>query len=827
MKHNLQLIFILIFLLSYDNVLAQQISKEWDVRFGGLKDDRCYAIQQSSDGGYILGGYTDSEIGDDITQNSQGLYDFWIVKTDANGIKQWDKRFGGTLNDYSYSIIQTSDGGYLCGGNSNSDSNGDKSETSRGGSDYWIVKIDSIGEKQWDKRYGGKEDDLLFSIASTSNGGYILGGYSLSGSTGDKSQTSYGANDYWLIKINNIGEIEWDKSFGGTNDDLLLWVEQTIDGGYILGGFSNSGISGEKSEDTKGVNDYWIVKTDSEGNKEWDHDFGGSKDDFLYSIKQQYDGGYILGGYSGSDKSGDKSIVNKGSSDYWIIKTDALGIKKWDAAFGGGGADILRSVDETFDGGYILGGRSKSGISGDKSEASIGNWDYWILKTDSLGIKLWDKGFGGTGDDILRFLQQTTDGSYILGGRSNSPLSGDKSQDTHGNYDFWLLKTTPDCIPKSFYLDEDSDGYGNSNVSANACSAPIGFVSNNMDCNDGNSSIHPGAIEICNSIDDDCDNFSDNGLIENIYYADADYDSYGNVNEITTTCQTIPPLGFVVNSSDCNDFNSLVHPGASDICNGVDDNCDNIIDENAITATISSVGNYTICDGTSIELSANSGPGIIYQWIKNASNISGATSQSFVAKKTGTFKVSETNAYNCSSTSDVLVLTVLSTPTASITPLGNLDICVTGSVKLQANTGAGYTYKWKNGSTIIEGETASTYTATNTGNYKVIVTNSNNCSYTSNSTIVTKSCKTSEEDISLSNFELFPNPVNDLTTIRFTIPLASHVCLKLFDLSGREVITLLNNTLQPGENSFQFNFNNFSKGIYLLELITDFQFQNQ
>src|SRR5262245_58694259 len=160
---------------------------------------------------------------------------------------------------------------------------------------------------------------------------------------------------------------EWDARFGGSGDDYMQRIQPTTDGGYILAGFSSSGISGDKTQGNQGGWDYWIVKTDVSGVKQWDARFGGSKDDVLYSFQQTADGGYILGGQSLSGISGDKTQASQGSTDYWIVKTDANGVKQWDARFGGSGNDYFQTIIQTSDSGYIFGGECFSGISGDKT----------------------------------------------------------------------------------------------------------------------------------------------------------------------------------------------------------------------------------------------------------------------------------------------------------------------------------------------------------------------------------------------------------------------------------------------------------------------------
>jgi hypothetical protein len=198
-----------------------------------------------------------------------------------------------------------------------------------------------------------------------------------------------------LIKLSASGqEIEWQNTIGGSSNDRLYAIKQTIDGGYILGGNSQSNISSDKTENSLGGVDYWIVKTDSFGSIQWQNTIGGSGSDYCRSIQQTSDGGYILGGYSDSNISGDKLENCIGGDDYWIVKTDGGGNIQWQNTIGGIYDDRLRSIQQTVDGGYILGGWSQSIISGDKSENSFGDWDYWIVKIDAIGNIQWQNTIG-------------------------------------------------------------------------------------------------------------------------------------------------------------------------------------------------------------------------------------------------------------------------------------------------------------------------------------------------------------------------------------------------------------------------------------------------
>ena len=432
------------------NGFSQAPVIQWQNNIGGSSADNLYCIRQTADGGYILGGFSSSNISGDKTENCFGWDDYWIVKTDASGNIQWQNTIGGNDIDRVLSVQQTTDGGYILGGYSYSVISGDKTENNIGVSDYWIVKTDASGNIQWQNTMGGTGFDELQCIQQTADGGYILGGYSNSNSSTDKTENCMGGFDYWIVKTNASGNIQWQNTIGGNNDDLLRTVQQTIDGGYILGGYSSSNISVDKTENSIGNYDYWIVKTDSLGNIQWQNTIGGSSGDDFFSIEQTVDGGYILGGYSRSNTSGDKSENNWDTTlvtgDYWIVKTDASGNIQWQNTIGGSDEDWLRYIQQTTDGGYILCGDSWSNSSGDKTENLVGGLysDYWIIKINASGNIQWQNTIGGNLYEDYSSIEQTTEGGYILGGRSESSISGDKTENSIGWFDYWIIKLAPD-----------------------------------------------------------------------------------------------------------------------------------------------------------------------------------------------------------------------------------------------------------------------------------------------------------------------------------------------------------------------------------------------
>lgn len=451
MKNALLLFAVAACSLNIGSIKAQTApAQQWDQTFGGNTTDVLQGLQQTSDGGFIIGGYSQSGISGNKTAVGKGNYDYWAIKTDLNGNKSWEKVIGTVLSDELHTLQQTSDGGYIFGGHSNG-SAGDKSQSSSGGHDYWFVKTDNTGNKLWDASFGGNQNDILKVIRQTTDGGYILGGHSLSTLSGNKSEASKGMLDFWIVKVAASGMKQWDRTIGSASEDEFGTLIQTADGGFILGGKSDGNIGADKTQNSKGGNDFWIVKLDANGNKIWDKTLGGPANETLSALIQTPDGGFVVGGASGSGVGGDKTQASKGDEDYWIVKVDAQGNKVWDKSFGGNGNDLLQALIKTPEGGFLLGGDSWSGISGDKTEPnrSAGAFalsDYWLVRLDGNGNKLWDKTLGGTFHDFCSALQITADGGYLIGGTSESGIGGDKSQPAQGGSDYWIVKLAPDVL---------------------------------------------------------------------------------------------------------------------------------------------------------------------------------------------------------------------------------------------------------------------------------------------------------------------------------------------------------------------------------------------
>ena len=315
----------------------------------------------------------------------------------------------------------------------------------------------------WEKSYGGKHADYLFDVIPTPDYGFILAGSSLSKKTGNKTEDNRGDLDYWVWKMDEQGELDWQKSIGGSGQDILRCVLLTNEGGFLLAGSSSPNtlttpaempadgkyLDGDKKDRGRGEADFWIIKLNAKGGEEWQKTIGGSGQDEVTCMVRTRDGGFVVGGTSSSDKSGEKTEDGFGGLDYWVMKLDKNGKIVWQKTFGGQYNDELRSIAATDDGGFLLGGSSNSSplnnatagaFGGTKTSNCLGEHDYWIIKIDIDGNEQWQKTIGGKGDDELYVVHTTADGNYVLGGNSNSESGEDKKSSNQSGTDFWVIK---------------------------------------------------------------------------------------------------------------------------------------------------------------------------------------------------------------------------------------------------------------------------------------------------------------------------------------------------------------------------------------------------
>ncbi len=360
----------------------------WDKTFGGTSWDEGYCVAQTSDGGYIIAGETYSF--------GAGVYDVWLIKTDENGNEEWNQTYGGTNYDRGYCVRQTSDGGYILTGNTYSFGIG-------GSSNVWLIKTDENGEEEWNQTYGGGGIDFGRCVEQTTDGGYIIAGDK--GFFWNPSDT-----DVWLIKTDANGNLDWNQTFGGKSIDSGRYVEQTLDGGYIITGNIYS-----HSTDSM---DVCLIKTDANGDELWNKLYGGTGNDWGRCVKQTADGGYII---TGNIQSHENPSVN----DVWLIKTDASGDEEWNQTYGGTDQDYGQYIAQTSDDGYIITGSTES-------YGNPGVNDVWLIKTDANGEEEWNQTYGGTRNDKGNSVLQTSDGGYIIVGYTYSFGAGWS--------DVWLIK---------------------------------------------------------------------------------------------------------------------------------------------------------------------------------------------------------------------------------------------------------------------------------------------------------------------------------------------------------------------------------------------------
>jgi hypothetical protein len=389
---------------------------DWQKSYGGSGDEYARSITPTSDGGYIMAGSSTSFDGEVTGHHATGgllhPQDFWVVKVNSTGTIEWQKSLGGGDADGAVSIIQTTDGGYIVAGNSES-VDGDRATGNHGSNyDYWVVKLSSTGSIQWQKSLGGLVFDYGYSIIQTTDGGYIIAGDSNSGN-GDLA-VNYGGYDIWVVKLSSTGSIQWQKNFGGNSSDHASQIIQTTDGGYMMAGFTDS--NNIDVVGNHGLTDIWLVKINSTGGIQWQKTFGGTNNDYVNAIIQSSDGGYAFTGNSTST-DGDLA-VNNGLFDFWVVKISNTGAIQWQRSLGGSYADYSFSIIQSNDGNFVIAGQTDS-INGDVI-GNHGGTDAWVVKLSSSGVLLWQKTFGGTGRESASQISQTSDGGLILAGLNTS-----------------------------------------------------------------------------------------------------------------------------------------------------------------------------------------------------------------------------------------------------------------------------------------------------------------------------------------------------------------------------------------------------------------------
>jgi len=361
--------------------------------FGGTEVEYNYALINASDGGYIMAGHTSSF--------GAGLADAWVVKVDQEGDHQWNQTFGGAEMDVVFAIIPTPDGGYALTGVTES--------FGFGAMDAWLIKINTTGQVQWNQTYGGVGNDYGGNLVLTSDGGYVICGYS--------ETFGLGASDFYLIKTDSSGTMLWNKTYGGYDTERGSSLVLTADGGFLLVGLTETSSLNSQ--------DIWIVKTDSAGNQLWNRTIGGVSEDIPQAVISSSDGGYLI---TARTKS-----YGEGYYDAWLVKIDQEGFLEWQRTFGGTGLDYTSAVIPSHDGGYVLTGRT--GSSGAGAE------DMWLIKVNATGEFEFEQTFGGVAADVAYGVVENGKEGYSVAGRTSSYGAGKE--------DIWFIITefedeTPD-----------------------------------------------------------------------------------------------------------------------------------------------------------------------------------------------------------------------------------------------------------------------------------------------------------------------------------------------------------------------------------------------
>lgn len=401
------------------NAFAGEI--DWVKTIGGTQEDTAQDIVRTADGGFAFIGFTKS-INGDITDNAAEENDYWVTRLDNNGAIMWSKTYGGSEDDRGEAIKTTTDGGFVITGYSRS-SNEDVT-TNSGFYDQWVVKLDANGTIQWQKSLGYSGSDQAFDIIQTSDGGYFTTGFldiTASGGQGNFGRAAaanaaqHGVGEYWCHKLDANGTLIWSRYFGGTNNDRSRSALETDDNNFIIAGSSES-VDFDIT-DSQGSYDFWVVKMSNTGDLLWQKSYGGSGIDIGYDIVKTGDGNYIV---VGDTRSSDGHVSSlKGSADYWVIKiNDTDGGLIWERTFGGTDFDSARAIIKLQNGDYAIAGSSKSNSI--DASGNYGQNDFWIIKINDSGNLLWQKNFGGSQLDFATGITETTDQKLVVSGNTQS-----------------------------------------------------------------------------------------------------------------------------------------------------------------------------------------------------------------------------------------------------------------------------------------------------------------------------------------------------------------------------------------------------------------------
>ncbi len=829
-----------------DDILIIDPDLIWSTYYGGPGEDAGNAIAIDGDGSIYVTGYTSSSTGMAAAGLAMtyfgGFFDGWLGKFDSLGNRLWVTYYGGTSGDYGTGVCTDPAGHiFIIGFTLSADflTYGAFQNTYGGSTDGYIAKFNGDGSRDWATFYGGAGYDNCRGIKVDGENNIVVGGYSASAENIaylGYQNTNSGLEDVFVAKFDQTGNRIWGTYLGGVNDDECRGL--TVDGenNIIICGLTESPAAfGHLGYDTiySKKNDAFISKFNSAGTLLWSTYYGGTLEENANGVVCD-DTGNIYTVLQTSSTSGFNcnilNLAKAGGFDALFAKFSPAGSLIWSTYYGGALDDLGKTLciknNFLFFSGYA---NSTDGINLDGFQINNnGMADAFITKLDLDGNLYWSTYFGSTNDEYGRGIVARDINTIYLAGKSFSPTgignAGFQMTFGGGPADAFLLKIK-DCPTAILsYADADMDGFGNASSVESSCSIPIGYVTDHTDCNDLDINIHPGALETCDLMDDDC-----NGLIDEddpeiigalIWYADLDADGFGDADSTKTACYS--PAGYVSDNTDCDDANAAISPAITEVCNAIDDNCNALVDDAVVNPVITPAGPTAVCKPATVLLQGNTGAGFTYQWMKDGGNIAGATNANYTANKSGSYQVKITTTGGCFATSAATVVSVYNTPTANIyAPWGN-DLCGYAWLWLYTNYGASYTYQWYKSATPIAGATNINYYPAFTGKYKVTVTNVNGCSKTSSSYTIYKTCREDDQQPVAESLIVYPNPANNFVGVHLDLGngFAGSAEIVLYNTLGERVIAqsaeIINGTLTTEMDLSGTN----ASGIYFIRVIT-------
>ena len=704
---------------------AQAPGVQWQKSYGGSNSEYARAMTRSNDGGLVTVGTAYSSDGDLTSHHGTAAFmDYWVIKTDSNGMLQWQKSLGGSHNDIATCVASTTDGGYIVGGASGSN-DGDITGNHGwdNGVDYAIMKLDGSGNIAWEKTLGGFDYDYCFAVAQANDGGYVAAGVSTS-TNGDVTDHIGIMSNCWIVKLNSTGTLQWAKSFGGlhfsggSGGAGAYDIKATTDGGFVVTGFTT--LTDGSIPETHGGEDCILFKIDGNGNLIWEVALGGSNTDGGNAVQLTSDGGYIVAGFTVSN---DGNVTNNhGDEDCWVVKLDANRNIVWQKTLGGSMADYALKIIKDTDGGFVVAAQTFS-TDGDVT-GNIGANDYWVIKLDAAGNLLWQKSAGGKGKDLATDVVQTAPNRYAVVGTAGS--NNGFQTNCRGIYDYWLIKLAPVPDAPTYYISTQP-------LSDSMCMGSALNVSYTLS---GTGSYNTGNVFTAQ--------LSLNG--EGVF----DYPgNYWNIGSITsTTSGTIP---VTIPKQIYSTTGYLVRVASS------------------------TPGVFGTTNATPISITCSPPSGLSVSGITSTSATISWIASACAVNYRLQYKLSTSN------------------PWTKVTATG-ISYTITGLSPSSE-------YKWK-----IKAKCTSqpsTFSA-----------------FSSQEKFTTPALREMQADDKM-DVGVFPNPLLSSATIQFLLTNSSPVIIRLFSVEAKEIMTIADENFSEGVHEVNFNRQLLTAGIYFLQLKTN------